>query len=274
MEEIFTDASHWTISVGCKGSRTGIRGQGGRCTLGEYCDYIWADRIHDDGSKYGDVKPDASKTIWPGVASDLAQVSIGQIAMSIMAVQQQTSSGTQVLPAPGYCGGTDPSRVLSAETDWYVMNSKLGDSTRNALAEYSSLASTLTSTEFSFFNRWRTMTNDSMSYILDLRVASAGEYWLNSKTGITQYSGGNKVETMVMSPMSLTMKNQDNTKNGLPIIPDDEKTLEAWSKITTADEAKALLLSAYQQSNGKDNSHHQMALQAVTESRRRMLVSC
>jgi len=45
-EEIFGDASHFTIATGCTprpgtSGRTGLRGQPNRCTLGDFCEHVW-----------------------------------------------------------------------------------------------------------------------------------------------------------------------------------------------------------------------------------------
>ncbi|KAK3945005.1 hypothetical protein QBC46DRAFT_336852 [Diplogelasinospora grovesii] len=273
MEEIYTDSSKFTIAAGCVGSRTGLGGQKGRCSLLELCDYLWIDRQDPEtGAKLGDTKPVLENVSMNKKMDQLSNLDAGKIMNGIMSAWEMVGGQKVILNnvKHGYVGGTDPEKLMGV-TDWYQANQKVGDSMREAMKEIAANDKT------GKFSKWPAKAIEASNLVIDLRVSDANQVALDRTNGITKYAGGRPILSKPYTKLSTSI--QGNIK-----MVDREGTIKAWqSDITQGGttfpalseaDATSTFDNAVTHANNSDGNRHKMAIEAAMESDRRMRLSC
>ncbi|RJE19097.1 hypothetical protein PHISCL_08565 [Aspergillus sclerotialis] len=170
-EEIYMDGNDRSIATGCVGTRTGLRGQANRCTLKELCEHLWAPTD-------GDTEPDKTATKWQGPATDLSKFDAqrGVNAVKSVTTRQEVwdkKAGKYVMKNvalnPGYTGFTNIGNLVSGATDYYTVNSKVGEYALKAREEYEKVKDSLTSGEKKAFAKWNSENKVAINQVIGLR---------------------------------------------------------------------------------------------------------
>lgn len=107
-EEIYgNDISKMQVAPTCSGTRTGLRGQVGRCTLEEFCDYIWKQTGKDTHPK--------GRAIWPPAAKDLDKLnaeSITRLVDQQIKEYDAKKKKNVAIKGLGYTGNSDGGKLM------------------------------------------------------------------------------------------------------------------------------------------------------------------
>ncbi|KAH8901596.1 hypothetical protein GQ53DRAFT_851511 [Thozetella sp. PMI_491] len=268
MEEAYGDSSKYTVAVDCPGSRAG-----GRCTLLEFCDYLWKDRTNaKTGATYGDTKPDKSKVTM--TEPSLSNLDATKIYGSIMGAKQGSKPMTKI--EFGYIGAVDGDKLIG-ESDWYKATVAIGDSMREAAQACREAIDQ---------DKWGDFPDrleDASKLTLDMRNIDNAKVEMDEKNGLTKYAGGRYVESVKYEPLS-DIFHEVWPQNVLQVS--DEDTIEAWQQegeigadgkevpALSEDDARSLLNKARTDFNDADGNLHKMAIEAGQEMEKRRGLSC
>ncbi|KAL2823962.1 ankyrin repeat-containing domain protein [Aspergillus pseudoustus] len=182
-EEIFEDpARDGGIASGCVGTRRGLRGQVGRCTLRQLCEYIWAPT--NENSQ----RPDPAKMIWPRWDENSPNRVWRKNEISVSEAITRVVEGVEERPKRGrkkgvyYNGFWDASRVLpgfgTEPSEYYRAARELGDWEMAARKEINKQLkrTTLTQRQKSAFRNWNRESQRAVKLVVGLRKRDLNEF--------------------------------------------------------------------------------------------------
>lgn len=165
------DAKDRSVATGCVGSRTGLRGQENRCTLKELCEHLWA-------PTKGDTEPDKTATKWQAPATDLSKFDAKRGVNAVKSVTTPQSVWDKkaekyvtknVALSPGYTGFTNVGNLVNGATDYYTVNSKVGEYALKARHEYENIKDSLANGEKKAFAKWNSENQVAINQVIGLR---------------------------------------------------------------------------------------------------------
>lgn len=265
-EEIWTDESMWSIAKGCKGSRTGIRGQAGRCNLAEFVDHLWESTEgvvrKSDGStmRAMDEKPDmndpAVKKQWTAKALSIQAADLDLFKASQAIFRVKVPGIPDKTPATGYTGNIKAGNALDGYSDYYKLMEDIGgyqkkadDEVKRVMAaddaETDKKKKVLTNGQRNSFNHWSKQAGWGPSVIYEMRVKDTAK-WQLMKDGLQKFFG-HEIVTGTHSYEAYT--DEELRKKLIKEVsqfkePDREATVQKW-KAQFANEADAY--AAYDQ---------------------------
>jgi hypothetical protein len=297
-EEIFEKKADWTIAVGCSGSRTGLRGQANRCTLGQFLDHLWEKSplmdsqnqpvVDSSGNPVYDKQPDPSKIKWPAYAAD-NEGSIkfdpkqGMSAINSASTVEYllNADGSRVttkgnkdatkrvkLPPLGYTGHINPGNAMTGQTDYYHMMNNVGPTYDRSRAEFSRIKDMkgsdnkpiLSNSALKQFPKVGQLTEDAAQALVELRQEDGGRFLLEPKKGLASVLG--------IKIIPETQKSQSSYVDDYKVPSKDATCLtkEAHDKFGSVDNARAAYDSAMTQMDVNDGGKHAAALRACTNT--------
>ena len=283
-EEAFESSSDWQLAPHCVGTRTGLRGQTGRCTLPEFCDHLWSKTQLKD--KNGQPALDANNqpiydsqpkdTKWAKAAEDVGpqvKFSASQAATYVQGVSQNVpvldANGQPVMvmgkektkavklmnTGPGYTGTYNVQNMMPGQANYYTAMDNAGNIGQRAKQQFDSVASSLSTDVQNSFKTVHGEMETASKITLEMRKADTNKALLDSNKGLKKYLG-QPVKSKIQ-PSGV------KSVNDYP-VPDRDATIKATSAVfgdeATAglkfDEAKAAFDRA-------DNGMHAAAIRGV-----------
>ncbi|RDW76306.1 uncharacterized protein DSM5745_06298 [Aspergillus mulundensis] len=190
MEEIYdSDDYDSKVASGCQGSRTGLRGQTGRCTLKELCEHLWMQsdwevtQLGEDGKPMkddegktitvpqSDSRPDPSQTGWNVNAEKgnlLDKLEPKKMIQAILAVTDKTTK--KKLDKKGYYGNLNVGNAIEGATDYYETMADFGRNTWDFRQEALKVESELTPAVQNRFKKWYDHADIAAKVVVDLRM--------------------------------------------------------------------------------------------------------
>lgn len=218
-EEVYLDKDDRFIATGCEGTREGLRGQPNRCNLKELCEHLWAETA-------GDPKPDPDNTKWQKVATDLSKFDVTKGVGAITSVSWKGQTGKAARLNPGYTGFTNVGNLVAGATDYYKVNSDVGEYALRAKQEYERIMndpeSGLTKGQKKALEKWNSQNKVAVDQVIGLRQKKIAENVL-LEMAKSEYFG-----RPLKTSQNETWKG--NTNIGSYSEADRGKTIEAYAE--------------------------------------------
>ena len=278
MEEIFDDPRQFMIASGCKGTRTGRRKQPNRCSFLELIDYLWTDRVKEDGSPMKDSKPQIGKVRMN--VPPIEDLDPEKLMNAILTAKEVTTNSDGEIKESkfantaerGYVGGIDSNKLVAGSENWYDANKKPGISMNRSIQQFKKLSKA--AEIFPEFPSLEKNGRESANLVVDLRKTDQNKVMAGL---LSKFSDGRPIVTSEYKRVS---------NYGNPLTPDINKdaTIASWQKQITKkdpktgnnivwealskDEAKEKYQEAEKKAKNWDRGRHQMAIDGSLESRR------
>ncbi|KAH8893932.1 hypothetical protein GQ53DRAFT_821806 [Thozetella sp. PMI_491] len=272
-QEVFLDASQRTVASGCTGTRTGIRGQTGRCTLAEFVDFIW--KMDPDNPQIA--HPDKTLIQWPATMKETklnaANIDPAKwttaIHNNIRIKKSEPGKKDKYvqLPGHGYTGPFDANKLLNGGTwTYYSALSEFGKLAKVAGDEYNKIQASLTGDEKAYLKR----ANLQISPAVDL------SYYLRLKDkwdALWDRKKGNAVAVLGFTPITNTANAPDSVAGAVGSWQemDTSKTI-AWLvkfRDLSFKEAQAFFYDKWERiTEGQAWKDHAAALESSFENKR------
>ena len=215
-EEVYTgaDTNRMSIAPGCVGTRPGVRGQAGRCTLGEFCEYVWSTTsTYVDPGGAPDVRPNQKELFWGNMVknwNDAGSLTANNIFNAISRTAKVTKqpimnprTGEQAVDkdgnprfkdllgkrlTPGFTGYMDTGVAMPAfasapaQTRYYDAMEDVGNVYQRAKAHLDSNPAGLTDAQRSVLNKALAEARTAAELAVDLRNKMHGKL-LQGKAG-------------------------------------------------------------------------------------------
>lgn len=300
-EEIFMNSGDYKIASTCSGTRTGIRGQTGRCDLAEFCDHLFEPFEKPTGQKDAagnlmrdaqgnplkafDVKPTKADVQgkWTARSLDLGQSDLFKATQAIDSIK--VKSNNPAVPDSDYVHGIKTTNVLAGVTDYYDLMERVGAVWANANAEIDKINAeddkkpakdrTLKAAERRKLEKWKLEAKRGTQFVYELRIKDTAR-WQMAPGGLRSTFG----HDIVTKPRNYNDADYeakfgkgfgDALKRDLTSWPEPnrEATVQRWSN-QFASEAAAYarydqaLADYFASTSGAD---HLRAIQAIDQSR-------
>ncbi|KAK3358160.1 hypothetical protein B0T25DRAFT_567397 [Lasiosphaeria hispida] len=180
-EDVYgSETDKMRVAPDCSGSRKGLLGQSGRCTLPEFLSYVWA-------PTKGDSKPDVTKVAWPAAAKGPNSATHGQIFNAI--VKTRHADGTKI-GGYGFHGNCDTEKLLPGAQSYSEALSRFGITSVSAMEETKTKhdSSEITQGERDVFSHWYREARSISEAIVAFREKEKWDY-LKNKGGLEDKLG-------------------------------------------------------------------------------------
>lgn len=288
-EEIWTDSSNWAMAKGCVGSRTGIRGQVGRCNLAEFVDHLW--ETTDGALKDKDGKTIRANDVKPDMNDPIVKKQWTAKQLSILAVDSDLFRAAQSIfrvkvpgipfttPVTGYTGNIKAGNALDGYTDYYKLMADVGGYQKRAEKEIQNVEAAddaqpdkkqkvLSNGQRNAFDAWKKQARWGPSVIYEMRIKDTAKFQL-MKEGLQKFFG-HEIVTGTRSYDGYDQELRDKLVKEVKSFkePDRQATVAKW-KGSFASEAEAFAkydaaVASY--FNSAEGLPHKVAIDSIGKS--------